>query len=275
MRLPIEHIVDRIKMPACHVEHSGIVYNGDFRHLVEDLPSNCIDLIVTDPPYGISYVPYGCRNASHSNKSLPEIVCGDRYEIALSLVESLCRASLKLLKPGGCLCLSTPAGGRQCILFAQWVSLVSSYLRCKEIVIWDKMRIGLGTHYRKSYEPIIVAYKPGAKCKWNGNRSISNILRHPRPNKTMGDHPTPKPVSLMADLVSLHSDCGDIVLDPFAGHGSTLVAAKLLGRRYVGAELDAYHCAAISHNLETLGIARHDLLATSYLAGRKNSGAGT
>jgi hypothetical protein len=66
-------------------------------------------------------------------------------------------------------------------------------------------------------------------------------------------HPTQKPVSGLAPLIRAFSCEGDVVLDPFCGSGSTLVAAHELGRRYIGIELDADHCATAQQRLTSKG----------------------
>jgi DNA modification methylase len=71
------------------------------------------------------------------------------------------------------------------------------------------------------------------------------------------EHPTQKPIALLKDLISLFTDPGDTILDPFAGSGTTLVAARDLGRKAIGIELDPRWCAVakkrLSQNLLPLG----------------------
>ncbi len=95
------------------------------------------------------------------------------------------------------------------------------------------------------YESIVVAHRKGRK-RWNGggkvgvfefNKNIGGALPAP--------HPTTKPLPLMRELVSLFSEPGELVLDPFAGSGSTGVACGMLGRRFLGWELSPeYHAIA-------------------------------
>ena len=110
----------------------------------------------------------------------------------------------------------------------------------KQAVVWDKGPIGLGWHYRRSYEMVLIGEKPGGKCRWFDETSkVENIIRHiPKIIPTASDHPTPKPVGLPAHFIALHSRPGEMILDPFMGAGVTLVAAKSLGRRAIGIELD-------------------------------------
>jgi site-specific DNA-methyltransferase (adenine-specific) len=156
----------------------------------------------------------------------------------------------RLLRPGGCCCVCCPGGARKIEILINWISILKRYLKLKEIVVWDKGGLGLGLHYRQNYEYVIVAMKAGAPCIWNGNSKMSNIARVNRIIPIFGQHPTPKPIELMENFIRLHSDPGDVVLDPFAGQGPTLVAAKKTGRKFLGIEIEANHCDAIARRLE-------------------------
>lgn len=131
-------------------------------------------------------------------------------------------------------------------MFARWSLYLDEIFKFKQMVIWDKGPMGMGWHYRRSYETILVAEK--GKGKWTTERKdIENIIR---PNQygikkiipAANDHPTPKPIELSAHFIQLHSDVGDIILDPFMGAGSTLRAAKNLRRKAIGIELDEKYC---------------------------------
>jgi len=96
-------------------------------------------------------------------------------------------------------------------------------------------------------DPIVIAHGTGAPLRWNGGgrpaRWDSPAARFDEGGQ---QHPTQKPLALMRALVADFSEPGEIVLDPFAGVGTTLVAAKLLGRRALGWEVnDVYHAAGL------------------------------
>jgi len=112
------------------------------------------------------------------------------------------------------------------------------------MIVWDKGPIGMGWHYRRSYETVLVAQKKGAACKWyDTSNKIENIIRPgagiPKVIPTADDHPTPKPPELAEHFIRLHTRRGETVLDCFSGGGSTLLAARRLGRSYVGCDLNA------------------------------------
>ena len=94
------------------------------------------------------------------------------------------------------------------------------------------------------YESIVVAHRKGRK-RWNGG-GRTGVFVYNKSDGSRHPHPTTKPQPLMRELVSLFSDPGEIVLDPFAGSGSTGVACGMLGRRFLGWELSPeYHAIAM------------------------------
>ena len=128
--------------------------------------------------------------------------------------------------------------------FARWSLWIDELLDFKQMVVWDKGPMGMGWHYRRSYETVLVAQRPGAACKWfDDSHRIENIIRPGMLDRNkiiplLDNHPTEKPESLSAWFINLHTQPGDIVLDCFAGSGSTLSAARKMGRQFIGCELD-------------------------------------
>ena len=107
--------------------------------------------------------------------------------------------------------------------------------------------MGMGHHYRRSYEVVLVAQVAGAACKWyDETHRIENIIRpNTFANKIIpskDQHPTEKPVGLAAHFIGLHSQAGETVLDPFMGSGTTLRAAKDLNRKAIGIEIEEKYC---------------------------------
>lgn len=107
----------------------------------------------------------------------------------------------------------------------------------------------MGWHYRRNYELVLVGEKPGAACKWYGGNDVGNVVRINGIKPSIHDHPTPKPLALVNFFLNLHSQPGDVVLDPFAGGGTTLRAAKDLGRKAIGIEIDERWCEHIVKRL--------------------------
>ncbi len=234
-----------------YYDHGGIIFvAGDARDILPSLASGSVDFFFTDPPYGHNNNNNG--DLIHRiEAALGRLACGsdsppasrpianDGAE-ANDLVKWFYANASRLLKPGHVLCCCCGGGGGPDPQFARWSLWLAEALQFKQMVVWDKGPMGMGWHYRRSYETVLVAEKPGAKCAWyDESDRIENIIRHiPKLIPTAKDHPTPKPVELAAHFIQLHTRPGDLVVDPFMGGGSTAEACKRLGRRFLGVELD-------------------------------------
>jgi len=232
------------------------LYNNDMQEVLASLQPRSIDLIFTDPPYGNN------QNSGDLNSKIREIttstraawrdghvshrgtIANDDRESANNLIEVLLTESARLLAKGAVACVCCAGGGGSPPQFATWSLLMDKLLGFKQAIVWDKATLGLGWHYRRSYEFVLVGQRIKEKTKWYGEHdaSNSNIVRIPIGRARPDDHPTPKPPSLVAHFIKLHTQPGDLVLDPFNGGGSTAVACKRLGRRYIGVELERKWC---------------------------------
>jgi DNA modification methylase len=126
----------------------------------------------------------------------------------------------------------------------------ATYAELKNICVWDKGRGGMGSLYRSQHEMVVV-FKLGQGAHINNielgkhGRNRTNVWRYP-PARPGGEadldlHPTAKPISLVADAIMDCSHRGDIVLDPFGGSGTTLLAAERAGRSGYLIELDGHY----------------------------------
>lgn len=118
------------------------------------------------------------------------------------------------------------------------------------LIVWAKPNAGMGSLWRSQHELIGVFKKPGAGHVNNvelgrSGRWRSNVWTYAGANSVgsearahLGDHPTPKPVALLADAILDVTHRGDIVLDTFSGSGSTLAACEHTGRRFRGIEFE-------------------------------------
>ena len=229
-------------------EEPGItLYCGDNREILPLLEDESIDLIVTDPPYGLNFnngdfAHMRERVLGRSEKVMaPRPIAQDSPEEWEPLMRGFLKESWRLLKDDGCCCCCCCGGGPQPI-FARLTLWMNEYLRFKQAVVWDKGGLGMGWHYRRSYEFMLVAQRGDGACKWFGGRETSNVLRIPKIIPSADEHPTEKPIALMGTFISLHSQRGDLVLDPFMGHGPTIQSAKGLGRRAIGIEIEPTYC---------------------------------
>ena len=190
------------------------LYHGDCLEITDWLDA---DVLVTDPPYGSQEGGYGRRNVTIAND-----VTGEVRDSALRLWED-----------GPALCMGSPRRGEPA---GEW----------EHRLVWDKREAGLGNGpWRYSHELIFVR---GAGWVRNGNRPFS-IISVPSGNGSADkrNHVHAKPIDLMKHLL-LCAPPG-VIADPFAGSGSTLVAAKQLGRRAIGVELEERYCEVIAKRL--------------------------
>lgn len=130
------------------------------------------------------------------------------------------------------------------------------YGKPKNLVVWVKTNAGQGTFYRSQHELIFI-FKNGAASHINNfelgqhGRNRSNVWTYAGVNTfragrldDLSVHPTVKPVALVADAMRDTSRRGDIVLDPFMGSGTTILAAERVGRRGYGIEIDPLYVDA-------------------------------
>lgn len=112
------------------------------------------------------------------------------------------------------------------------------------VLVWDKGRIGMGYNWRRMHEWIAYCPRRDHRLRFAGRGDILRVA--PVDQK---EHPTEKPSGLLEILIQNSTDVGQVVFDPFAGSGSTLVAAKMLGRRAIGVEANASYCEVAARRL--------------------------
>lgn len=138
---------------------------------------------------------------------------------------------------------------------------LAAYTELKNLVVWAKTNAGMGSLYRSAHELIFV-FKSGRAPHVNNvelgkhGRWRSNVWSYPGANsfgagraQDLADHPTVKPVALVADALLDCSHRGSLILDPFLGSGTTLLAAERTGRRGYGIEIDPIYCDTIIRRL--------------------------
>ncbi len=249
------------------IEHIGeqTLILGDCREVMQGMGDASIDFIFTDPPYGHNNNNNGdlisrweaALGSKPVEKSEWRPIANDGHE-ANEMVRQCFTEFNRLLKPGGCCCCCCGGGGGPDPQFARWSLWIDEAIGFKQMVVWDKGKMGMGWHYRRSYETVLVAQKSGAKCSWHDTSGkIENIIRPgdygiKKIIPSQDDHPTPKPAELPAHFLKLHSLVGETILDPFFGGGSTLAACEMLGRRGIGIEIDVKHFDSACRRIERI-----------------------
>jgi DNA modification methylase len=226
-------------------------------------------LIITDPPYNQKISSLVGKGAiKHREFAMASGEMSDD-EFAAFLAEVMSR------------CIETSADGSLHFMFMDWKGIGTLlacgerlYMELKNICVWDKGRGGMGSLYRSQHE-LVAVFKNGRAAHTNNmqlgkyGRNRSNVWRYP-PARPGGEadlrlHPTAKPVSLVADAIMDASNRGDIVLDPFGGSGTTLLAAERTGRRGYLIELDPRYVDLIIRRWQAMTGGEAVLAATGEL----------
>jgi DNA modification methylase len=197
------------------------------------------DLIWTDPPYGVAY---------QTKLSTEEAVARHRRTDGLEVandqpedIPALLRATFghAPLKAGGSFYVASPSSGD--VLPAFYSALAESGMPVRQQLIWVKDVFVMGRHdFHYRHEPILYGWKEGAAHRFHGGRDQDTVWEIPRPRRSES-HPTMKPVELVARALANSSSTGDLVYEPFAGSGSTIIAAEQTGRRCVALEIDPHY----------------------------------
>ena len=199
------------------------IYQGDCLELMKDIPDNSIDLVLTDPPYGINYQS-GKRVISEKFDKLDNDDNDSRFEVYPEFY--------RVLKD------NTVA-----IIFCSFKNYAKDYIELdklfdiKNCIIWYKRGGGIGdlkNSLSTDYEMAIICHK--GNCNIKGKR-VGSVWTISKVNPNLMVHPTEKPIKLILKLIDKFSNKNELVLDPFLGSGTTAVACKELGRKYIGIEI--------------------------------------
>jgi DNA modification methylase len=188
-------------------------------------------MIFTDLPYNAAYE---CKTSRHMTIINDDL--GDQFGVFLS---AACRAMLAANSGAIYICMSSRELHNLYQAFCQEGGHWSTY------IIWAKHTFTLGhSDYQRQFEPILYGWREGSQHSWCGDRNQGDVwfVNKPHSNK---DHPTMKPVELVERAISNSSRKGDLVLDPFAGSGTTLMAAEVTGRRARVVEIDSRYADVI------------------------------
>jgi DNA modification methylase len=191
------------------------------------------DMVLTDPPYGVSYVGKTKDALKVENDELNE---ADLQKLVVSAFDNAEKRS----RPGAYWYATVPAGPLHILFADDWKR--RGILR--QIMVWAKDSMVLGhSEYHYQHEPILFGWLPGDRHK-NADRTRTTLWSYDRP-KANREHPTMKPVELWAQAVTDGSRKGETVYDPFLGSGTTLIAAEQLGRKCYGLEISPQYCDVI------------------------------
>lgn len=206
---------------------SGInhVWNADCLEALKLIPDKSIDLVVTDPPYGVNY------EGGHNKNKREKLVNDEKPVVYGQLFNQIHR----LLKDG--------SGGAYVFYATSCEHEVFKNIPLKyQCLIWNKTNAtfaSFNARYHHVYEPFLYLTN-GSPTKWNGGTQQRSIWNFKKSNTML--HPTQKPIDLINKMILNSSNEDEIVLDPFLGSGTTAVAAKHLGRKFIGIEISKKYC---------------------------------
>ena len=244
---------------------NGIIYQGDSRLITRNLPDKSVDVIVTDPPFGIGLHKEGeATGGKKLGSQQGSIYNDDPFEV-LDMLSDVFTQCGRLLKPGGhvyCFFHHNWYAEIRAILEKSFLNMAKGQHVDTTPCVWIKNTPGIGDpndRWVPAYEPFfhLSTGRPLVKPQ------PFNYLQIPTVPAQKKKHPTAKPTMLLREIIQASAVKGEVVFDPFAGSGSTLVAAVESGCKFVGIELDEnYFSTCVDSVSLTIGALEMDSLKT-------------
>jgi site-specific DNA-methyltransferase (adenine-specific) len=204
------------------------------------------DMVFTDPPYGVS--ASGGRSQTVERDNITKIVNDNLRGNELKQFISDAISIIPIKESGSfyiCYDQKTQVEFISAIKENNW--------NFKRTLIWNKNVFGLSGKkgYRPKYE-LIAFGCIGEEYNWFGDNAQADVIDVARPKEREGNHPTPKPIELIAITLKNSSEIGNLIMDSFIGSGSTMVASHQLKRKCYGMELDPKYCQVIIDRMKKL-----------------------
>lgn len=225
------------------------IWHGDSIDLIEKLPEP-INCLILDPPYGVNFESRRAETGAGKHWVAP--VAND---LTIEQAKLLFADVMAKLRPKTATNCEAYVFTRWDVV-GEWIELVNKYVLdfdYKMLLVWDKGIPGMGdidANWGCGHELILYLKK--------GRRNIpyrrSGIIAVDKVPNMKHVHPTEKPVSLIETLLEMSTDVGDLVVDPFAGSGSSIVAAQNMDRQGIGIELEQRYVDAARRRLEQQGL---------------------
>ncbi len=242
------------------MEPDTILLNADCLNILKKINAQSVDLILTDPPYNLGLF---MQNRDTNLRKMRSNFFGAsdwdnlNYEQWIKSLDLFFQEAAQIIKIGGSM-----------IVFMAIIK-VESVIKIAErhgfyyktTGIWHKlnpMPRNMNLHFVNSTEAwIYFTYKTKTGTFNNNGDVIHDFVETAltvRSEKTYGKHPTQKPIQLMEHFIKILSNKGDLVIDPFMGSGSTGVAAKLLGRNFIGIEINQTYFTIAKNRIEEINV---------------------
>lgn len=231
------------------------IINGDCLDVMRSMPDNCVDLVVTSPPYNKGY--YDNRTIAPESKNVwkqrtityqntPDDLVPEEYENQQRL---LLQELVRLLKPGGSIFYNHKSFSyKHKLVFPKWVF----DFNLRQMIIWDRGSTPQINPIRfyPTTEYIFWITKTNEQPKFNNKdigfkNEVWRINALPQPN-----HPAPFPEELVRNCILSASDKGDIILDPYCGSGTVPKISQEQGRNFIGIEISLEYCDIAERRLK-------------------------
>ena len=224
---------------------------GDSHSLIKQLPDCSVDFILTDPPYNL---------AKHSTGNIPlpgrtpmnnDLAPWDKIEF---FPEEWVDEFIRILKPTGNLFIFTSYN-----MLGRWYNLLDHRFDTTNFMVWHKTNPApkiFKAGFLNSCELIYTCWNKGHTWNFISQAEMHNFIESSicmRPERLQNPkHPTQKPVAILKKLITIASNKGDVILDPFMGVGSTGMAALTLERSFIGFEINPAYFNAAKQRIENM-----------------------
>ncbi|MGL4221298.1 MAG: DNA-methyltransferase [Shewanella sp.] len=196
---------------------------GDCLERMKEIPSGSVDMVLTDPPYGMNLKPQRISGKFHgvSIKNDDSLDWSDEFFLECYRVTKENTASMFFCS-------------HHCV--SEFIrSAKNAGYEIKNLIVWDKGHFGMGGNWRPCHELVLLCVKGRFVTH---SRNLKTIINFKKIHHSKSVHPTEKPTDLLEHLITEPDYNPDYILDPFMGSGSTGVACANTGRKFIGIELD-------------------------------------
>ena len=220
--------------------NTDIIYNRDCLEGLKELPDNCIDLVIADPPYYFGENFKGADSFGHRQnyRDIEELNEPLNYEVLEECLRVLKAPNLYIWTN------KTQLGA--------YISFFESKGCKTDLLTWHKRNPTPATsnNYLSDTEYCLFFRKGAPLYGTYDTKKKYWITATNQKEKAKYDHPTIKPLSIIKQLIINSTQGGGLVIDPYMGSGTTALACKMLGRHYIGFEIEPKYCELASKRLK-------------------------
>lgn len=235
-----------------YYEHDGItIYHGDCREILPTVGQ--IDCVVTDPPYCSGGFSESGKSAAKGMGLRSETI----RDVGWFVNDNMTTQGIAwLMSHVAGWCFRQMADGGTFTAFTDWrmlnnlaPAIESSGFRYQQLLVWKKPNPGLGVGFRAQHE-LAMHFAKGTGKYYSFDHG--NVIESKRVNASDREHQTQKPLDLIETILTVVSEAGKTVVDPFMGSGTTLHAAKNLRRKAIGIEISERYCEVAAKRISQM-----------------------